>query len=175
MALTAKQEAFIQEYLIDLNATQAAIRAGYSEKTAEVIGYENLNKPQIKCEISKRMQERASRTQITADRVLKEYAKIAFADIKNFLSYRTEKVHVGNDEEGNPLFGYKQIIEMVPSDDVDGTMVGEVSINEKGVFSFKLHDKKDALDKLSRHLGLFNDKLKIDAEVGVKIVDDIDD
>lgn len=68
--LTAKQAAFANEYLVDLNATQAAIRAGYSEDTAGAIGHENLNKPEIAAAIQKAMDQRAQRTSITADYVL---------------------------------------------------------------------------------------------------------
>lgn len=83
MALTAKQERFIQEYLIDLNATQAAIRAGYSKKTAEVIGYENLRKPQINLVIEERQNERTRNNGITADFVLNGIKAIALkAEIK---------------------------------------------------------------------------------------------
>ena len=69
-AMTPKQEAFVREYLVDLNATQAAIRAGYSKRTAHVIGHENLTKPEIAAAIETAMNERAKRTEITADYVL---------------------------------------------------------------------------------------------------------
>ena len=78
MKLTAKQEKFCIEYLVDLNATQAAIRAGYSEKTAAVIGAENLIKPNIKEFIQLKQKELQETTGITQKRVLDEYAKIAF-------------------------------------------------------------------------------------------------
>lgn len=78
--LTAKQKKFVEEYLIDLNATQAAIRAGYSPDTAKEIGCENLTKPNIKTEIDKAMAERSRRTGISQDRVLRELAKIAFVN-----------------------------------------------------------------------------------------------
>ena len=68
--LTAKQERFVAEYLIDLNATQAAIRAGYSVKTASETGYENLRKPQIAAAIAAGQAERSERTEITQDYVL---------------------------------------------------------------------------------------------------------
>ena len=71
MALTAKQQLFVDEFLIDLNATQAAIRAGYSEKTAGQIGDENLKKPQIAQIVQEAMDKRAKRTQVTADYVLR--------------------------------------------------------------------------------------------------------
>jgi phage terminase small subunit len=69
-AMTPKQKAFVQEYLVDLNATKAAIRAGYSKRTAHVIGYENLSKPEITAAIHASMNERSRRTEITADYVL---------------------------------------------------------------------------------------------------------
>lgn len=68
--LTAKQQAFVNEYIVDLNATQAAIRAGYSEETAYSIGSENLSKPEIADAIQAAMDQRAQRTKITADYVL---------------------------------------------------------------------------------------------------------
>ena len=70
MALTDKQQRFVEEYLIDLNATQAAIRAGYSGDTAKEIGYENLTKPHVAEAIQAAMAERSKRTQIDADYVL---------------------------------------------------------------------------------------------------------
>ena len=68
--LTPKQQRFVEEYLIDLNATQAAIRAGYAKKRADQIGYENLRKPEIRVSIEQAISERSERTRITADQVL---------------------------------------------------------------------------------------------------------
>ena len=80
MALTPKQQRFCDEYLIDLNATQAAIRAGYSEKTAYRTGADNLRKPQIEEYIAKRQKELSRSTEITQERVIKELALIAFSN-----------------------------------------------------------------------------------------------
>lgn len=80
--LTPKQERFVQEYLVDLNATQAAIRAGYSEKTARQVGAENLSKPYIQVEIAKARQQQQERTQITADKVLREAWNQVTADAR---------------------------------------------------------------------------------------------
>jgi phage terminase small subunit len=76
MNLTPKQSVFINEYLTDLNATQAAIRAGYSHKTAAVIGLENLRKPLITDAITKAQAERSKRTEITQDSVLLDISAI---------------------------------------------------------------------------------------------------
>jgi len=76
MALTAKQQRFVDEYMIDLNATQAALRAGYSEKTSYSIGQENLKKPEIAKEIEKRQQKHAEKAEMTVEWVLQQYRDI---------------------------------------------------------------------------------------------------
>ena len=76
MALTPKQERFVQEYLVDLNATQAAIRAGYKEKTAGSIGQENLKKPEIQKAIQEAMKAQQQRTEITQYYVLQKLKEI---------------------------------------------------------------------------------------------------
>jgi phage terminase small subunit len=81
--LTARQRRFVEEYLVDLNATQAAIRAGYSPRTARAIGHENLTKPDIQAAVERAMAERGERVQITARQVLDEVALIAFSDIRD--------------------------------------------------------------------------------------------
>ena len=78
--LTKKQKLFVEEYLIDLNATQAAIRAGYSPDTAQQMGSENLSKPVIKNAIDKAIADRSRRTGINQDRVIQEIAKNGFSE-----------------------------------------------------------------------------------------------
>lgn len=109
MKLTPKQQRFVEEYLIDLNATQAAIRAGYSAKTAQVIGAENLTKPIISKCIQEAMEKRSQRTEITADFVINGIKNV----IKNCedgipIKDKTGKV-VGNlmSEPGHALKGYE--------------------------------------------------------------------
>ena len=80
--LTEKQKKFCEEYVVDFNGTQAAIRAGYSEKTSNVTSSENLAKPNIQSYIQKLIKDREKRTEINADMVVKELAKIAFFDIR---------------------------------------------------------------------------------------------
>lgn len=86
--LTEKQLRFVDEYIIDLNGTQAAIRAGYSTRTARAIAAENLTKPSIVAAIQAAMDARAERTQITADQVLRRWHQIAFADVNELIEYR---------------------------------------------------------------------------------------
>lgn len=82
--LSPKQRRFVEEYLVDLNATQAAIRAGYSGKRADAQGWENLRKPEIAQAIAQAQAARSARTAITADRVLFELARLAFVDVRRF-------------------------------------------------------------------------------------------
>lgn len=156
MALTDKQRRFVEEYLVDLNATQAAIRAGYKPDNAYAIGAENLKKPQIASRIKDLMDKRSKRTEITADRVLEEYAKIGFANITDFVSFRTEKTVVGHDDDGKRIIDYAHIIEMKESSEIDGAALSEVSLKD-GTLKIKLWDKKGALDSIAKHLGMFND------------------
>lgn len=90
--LTAKQQTFVEEYLIDLNATQAAIRAGYSAKNADKIGSELLGKTRVAEAVSMAMAERSRRTGINQDRVLQELARIGFAKITDVVDPETAKI-----------------------------------------------------------------------------------
>ncbi len=80
MSLTPKQARFVEEYLIDLNATQAAVRAGYSAKTARAMGCENLTKPDIQAAVTEAQRDRATRTGITQDEVIQGLKKEATLD-----------------------------------------------------------------------------------------------
>ena len=175
MALTAKQDLFVKEYLIDLNATQAALRAGYSPKTAEAIGFENLRKPMIASAIEEAMSKRSQRTEITADMVLKEYAKIGFSNITDYLSVEDKLITVDRDSEGRPITELAQVVnifdtDMVKSDNMRA--VAEIRQTRDGI-ALKLHDKKGALDSMARHLGMFNDRLDINANVTVSFEDQL--
>lgn len=154
MALTAKQQRFVQEYLIDLNATQAAIRAGYSAKTAEVIGHENLRKPKIAEAVEKAMAERAKRTEITADRVLQELAKIGFANMSDYTTWGPRGVTL------------KDSSKLTPEQTAAISEVSETVTESGGSIRFKLHDKISALEKIGRHLGMFKEKVELTGEEG---------
>ena len=90
--MTKKQKQFVEEYLIDLNATQAAIRAGYKPDSAYAVGSENLRKPEIKAAIDRAMAERSKRTGINQDRILMELARIGFAKITDVVDRETGKI-----------------------------------------------------------------------------------
>lgn len=155
--LPAKQQLFVKEYIVDLNGTQAYLRAGYkaSEEAARRNASRLLTKADIQAAIREAMKAREQRTEVSADRVVKELAKIAFADIKDFLAFRTGITQVGYTDDGEPIFDYAQIIKVKDSDEVDGAVISEVSLSKDGTFKFKLHDKKAALEMLGKHLGMF--------------------
>lgn len=142
--LTDKEERFCQEYLIDLNATQAAIRAGYSERSAKEIGYENLTKPHVQYRISALKNERSIRTQITADRVLKEFASIGFANIQDFLNSDLSMRNI-------KLLKRKQSAAIASIKKT--TFESESGV--KTQVEFKLHDKVKALEDIAKHIGFF--------------------
>lgn len=149
--MTPKQELFCKEYMVDLNATQAAIRAGYSAKTAEKIGSENLRKPEIAEKIQLLMNQRSQKTEITAQRVLEEIAKLAFLDIGG--AYKAD---------GSLMLPHEM------PEDVRRAIAG-IEVNEIGVEGVvightkkvKFHDKSKNLEMLGRHLKLFTDVLEV--------------
>lgn len=144
--MTKKQKRFCEEYLIDLNATQAAIRAGYSPDTAKAIGCENLTKPDIRAHIDRAMAERSKRTGVNADRVVQELAKIAFVNATEVIDPKTATVR-----EDAP-----------PEDTAAIQSVKVKTFGEDGLErEIKMADKLKALEMLGRHLGMFKDKLEL--------------
>lgn len=132
--LTDKQKRFIEEYLVDLNATQAAIRAGYSEKTAYSIGEENLKKPEIKRAIEEAQLNRSSRVQITQDDVI--------------------RMLIENIEKSS---GTKQVVITQTRKSEDGEFVGD----DVAQFVYEPSSVNKALELLGKHLGMFKDKLDV--------------
>lgn len=149
--LEPKQEDFCQQYLIDLNGAQAAIRAGYSEATAKEQASRLLTKVNVQNRVAELMAERQARTRITADRVLQEYVRLGLFDPRKLFK-----------EDGSP----KAINEL--DDDTAAAIAGleTVSIgNEETkigqVLKYKVANKLGALDSMAKHLGMFPDKLTL--------------
>jgi len=151
--LTPKQIIFCKEYLIDFNATRAAKTAGYSEKTAQRMGSENLSKPVIQERILKEIKAREYRTEITADRVLQEIALLGFSDIAHYVEIGEDGQVTTKTFEEMPEHA-SRAIESISEDRIirenpDGT---QIIVHDK--YKFKLHSKIHALEKLFKHLGL---------------------
>ncbi len=158
MALTAKQQRFVDEYLIDLNATQAAIRAGYSKKTAQVQSARLLSNVMVSAAVAKGMKSRSTRTGITQDMVLRELAKIGFSDIRKVVRWGETMVRMvdGEEECAEDMVPYHglALIDSTEIDDDTAAAIAEVSQGRDGL-KVKLHDKKGALVDIGRHLGMF--------------------
>jgi len=136
--MTPKQQRFVTEYLIDLNATQAAIRAGYSENTAYAIGYENLSKPEIAEAIAAAQAARADRTEITVDYVITNLAEIVERCMQR------APVMVGQGKE------------RCQATDEEG----------RDVWEFNANGANKSLELLGKHLGMFRDKVELSAPDG---------
>lgn len=160
--LGARQQRFVEEYMVDLNATQAAIRAGYSPKTAKDIACENLAKPDIADAIASKQAEQSKRTGITAERVLKELAKIGFADVSDIVNLDEAAIRRGNCKDDTAAIQSVKV-KRIPTED------GDIVERE-----FRLYDKTKALEQLGRHLGLYNDKLRLDGAFQINFTGEAD-
>ena len=151
MALNERQKLFVAEYLKDLNATQAAIRAGYSAKTAYAIAEKLLRKAEIKQAIQEAMKARSDRTEITQDRVLQELARLAFFDPRKMFhgDGSPKAIHELDDDTAAAISG------------LDVVNVGNSEIGIGQVLKYKIADKGAALANAMRHLGMFTDKLDV--------------
>lgn len=147
-ALSEKAVLFVKEYLTDLNATQAAIRAGYSAKTANEQGARLLVNVSVRSAIESAQAERAGRLDITADKVLKEIARIAFGDPRDVMAWGPGGVEL-KDSAGLDEDQAMQVAEVTQTVSATG-----------GSMKLKKHDKVKALELLGRHLGMFTDKLE---------------
>ena len=167
--LTDKQQRFCDEYLIDLNATQAAIRAGYSAKNADKIGPELLGKTRVAEYIAERKQDRVARTEITQDRVLRELAIIAFSNAADYASIIEKDAMVDvngvtvplEDADGNPI--KYRTVEPVLTEDLTEEQQRALSVIKKGRdgFEVKPYDKVRALELLGKHLGMWTEKVEV--------------
>lgn len=151
--LTAKQQRFCDEYLIDLNATQAAIRARYSPKTACEQASRLLANVKVQEVIAVEMARRSKRTGINQDRVLMEIAKMAFVNIDDVIDLNTVQVK---------QTATKEDLACIQSVKIKPTEFG----TEREI---KLCDKKSNLELLGKHLGMFKDKVEVEADMDLNI------
>lgn len=152
MPLTPKQEQFCREYLIDLNGTQAAIRAGYSKHGAGQTAGILLKNTEIQARLRQAIDNRAERTEITADRVLREYGRLAFLDIRKAFDEdgRLKAIHDLDDDTAAAIAGL-EVEELFEGHGADRERVGTLH-------KIKLSDKRAALVDVAKHLGMFVDR-----------------
>ncbi len=168
MALTDKQKRFCEEYLIDLNATQAAIRAGYSPKTAEQTASRLLRNVKVQEYIAKRQKELSRSTEITQERVIKELALIAFSNNADYAHVVEKKLQVEAggalvdvlDKDGKPVM--YRTVEPVLTEELTEEQKRALAVIKKGRdgLEVKSCDKVKALELLGKHLGIFTDKIE---------------
>lgn len=163
--LTLKQSLFVQELIKDFNITRAARDAGYSPDTAHVIGKNLLKTVKMRNAIKAALHDRALRTQLDQDKIICELACIAFADLRHFL------VVNGNGDATVDLAGaspqaMRAVQEITQDVYVEGRGEDAVAVKRTRI---KLHPKLQALEQLSRHLGLINDKLQLDINQDVNV------
>lgn len=172
--MNERQKRFADEYLIDLNAEAAAIRAGYSSRYARGNAHKLVANGCIKKYIDERIEERKKRTEITQDRVLHELAIIAFSNAADYAAVVEREAYVEAedgeqirllDEEGNPVM--YRTVEPVLTKDLTDEQRRALSVIKKGRdgFEVKPYDKVRALELLGKHLGMFQDKVEVSGEV----------
>jgi phage terminase small subunit len=162
--LTAKQRRFADEYLIDLNATQAAARAGYSARTANEQGARLLANVSVRSAIETGNARRSERTGITADRVLEQLARIAFFDMRKL--YRADgtlKAMHELDEDGAAVLSSVEVFEEFEGRGEDRVQVGFTK-------KVKLTDKVAAIGLAMRHLGMLKDKTELTGANGAPLL-----
>ena len=158
--LSDQRQRFVDEYLIDLNGTQAAIRAGYSVKTAQEQSSRLLSNVMVQEAISKAMAARSRRTGVNQDRVVLELAKLAFVKMTDVVD---SNGRIREDATDDDL----SCIESIKYKESDNEFGGSV---EREV---KIGSKLKALELLGKHLGMWNDKIDVKGVEGVVIVNDI--
>lgn len=155
--MNQRQQVFCDEYLVDLNATQAAIRAGYSPRSAAAAGCKNLQRKDVQEFIDEKMAQRSQRTGVNSERVVQELARIAFLNVSDAVDIKTGKVKLDASKEDLAAITSLKVKQMA-GQDWDG--------EEREV---KFADKLKALELLGRHCGLWKDKTEVSGAVQVVV------
>lgn len=156
--LTDKQQRFVDEYLIDLNATQAAIRAGYSVRTADQQGSRMLANVKVKQAVAEKQAQRSKRTGVNQDRVVLELAKVAFAKMTDIVDNNGK---IKEDASPDDLACIESIKYKESDNEYGGSVEREV----------KIASKLKALELLGKHLGMWSDKFNVTVEKSEKLDD----
>ena len=155
--MTPKQTAFVAEYLVDLNATQAAIRAGYSAKTADQQASRLLANVKVAAAVKAGQAARAERTGVSQDAIVRELQRIAFGDLRGTMSWGPKGVRL------------KESKRLKADDAAAVAEVSETTTLNGGSLKIKRHDKVKALELLGRHVGMFVDKHELTGKDGAPL------
>lgn len=164
--LTRKQRAFVYEYLVDFNASKAALRAGYSEKSAAKIGSQLLEKTGVKEAIEEGLQERKKNLEVTAEKVINELSMIAFAKGSDFARVVEKTITKPILNESGEKIGEKEYtyedVEISPTDSLPEEKKAAIAGIKRTKHGIEIStvDKLKALELLGRHLALFTDKIE---------------
>lgn len=160
-ALTDRERAFCRQYVLDFCGAQAALRAGYAEAAARQTAHKLLQKPVVQAELQRLMYEAAARASITKDEIVETLTDIVRADIGDVMEFGTEKRKLSDkppaDGEEVPEIEVP-FIRIKSSDQLPKRIrqtISKVSLSATGTFTVAMHDKGGAVDKLMRHLGLY--------------------
>jgi phage terminase small subunit len=170
--LNPKRERFVAEYLVDLNATQAAIRAGYSRRTATQIGCRLLRNGSVAEAIASAQADLAGKLGVTVERIVTELARIGFSDIRDVLRWRSVPA-AGDADEGATNARVISVVEVKNADELTShaaAAIAELSLRPSGGVRVRLHDKRAALVDLGKHLGMFATRREEASSVTVEIV-----
>lgn len=160
--MTPKQQRFVEEYLVDLNASAAAIRAGYSARSSKEQGARMLTNANIRARVDEAMAERSKRTGINQDMVIRELARIAFINATDVVNMDDATVKEDASRDDTAAIVAVKV----------KRMTGNIEGIEREV---RLADKLKALELLGRHLGMFDDKITVAGAMPVQIIDNIPD
>jgi phage terminase small subunit len=152
-ALTPKQQRFVEEYLIDANATKAAQRAGYSKATAYAQGQRLLKNVEVAAALKEAMEDRGRRTQVTADKVLAELARIGFSNVEHFSAGDTG-LSLAEGAPADAMRAVSSVKRRVVTRSTDDGEEVDVTVE------FRLWDKVSALEKMAKHLGILTDRVE---------------
>jgi phage terminase small subunit len=179
--MAPKAQRFVEEYLIDLNATQAAIRAGYSARTAEVQGCRLLKNVQVAAALAERRERLTQKAEVTQEMIVAELAKIGFSDIRKAVNWFSNVAVAASDErsvddmmEDGPeaeirhqITNQVELVSSAEIDDATAAAISEISMTDKGGLKVRFHDKQTALVNLGKHLGMFKETVKVEGLEGL--------
>jgi phage terminase small subunit len=172
IALNPRRERFVAEYLVDLNAKQAAIRAGYSRRTAAQIASRLLSEGSVAEAIATAQADLAGKLGVTVERIVTELARIGFSDIRDVVQWRSVPA-AGDADNGGTSANATSVVEVKDAAELTpgaAAAIAELSLRPSGSIRVKLHDKRAALVALGKHLGMFGERREETSSLTVEIV-----